>query len=261
MSVRRRSSSKKRKRRSRSFTPAKRRISFGGGGGRLRSRNRRTAGFLGIEIKYYDSYVIGSQLTTSTTQAGGLHNPLLLGIPQALNNVAQGDGEQERDGRKMMMRSISINGHLNRNAIASGPTDLEVAPDYFIALVLDTQANGAVLNSQDVYTNVSSLASLSTSPFRNLQYSQRFKVLATRRITGRQLTAGVIDATGTGSFDIAGQFYPFRFDKKLAIPVLFTGTNATVANVVDNTLSILAWTSNNTNPTQISYNARLRFVG
>ena len=227
----------------------------------MRSRNRRTAGFLGIEVKFFDTSVIGSQLVSSVSQSGGLHNPVTLGIPQCLNMVPQGDGEQDRDGRKMMMRSISVNGHLNRNSLASGPTDLEVAPDYFIALVLDTQANGATLNSQDVYQNPSGLSTLSTAPFRNLQYSQRFTVLATKRIIGRQLSVGVIDATGSGSFDVAGQHYPFRFDKKLAIPVMFTGTTATIANIVDNTLSILAWTSNNTNPTQISYNARLRFVG
>lgn len=260
MSMRRRSSSRrKRKRRSSGFggpSAARRRISFVGGSGVMRRRNRRTAGFLGIEVKFYDSFVVGALLTAPTNQTGGLHNPVQLGVTNALNSVAQGDGEQERDGRKMMMRSISINGHLRtQNTITLA--NLTELPDFFIALVLDTQCNGAVLQSAEVYTNPSATSSLSTAPFRNLQFSQRFKVLATRRIRSIPLPVGF----DGNNMDRSGMIYPFRIDKKLAIPVLFSGTQAAIANITTNSLSIVAWTSITAIPTQLTYNSRLRFVG
>lgn len=222
----------------------------------MRSRNRRTAGFLGIELKYLDTHVSGHVLNAPNDQTAGLMNPLLLGIANCLNAVSQGDGEQQRDGRKMMMRGISITGHVKVPAVIT-PPNITVLPDFFIALVLDTQCNGVVPNSQDIYTNPSQIVSLSTRPYRNLQYSQRFKVLATRSLNTNALAIGF---NGAG-MEQQGEFITFRIDKKFAIPVLFKGTTDNVANIVDNSLNVVAWTSSATIPCQLSYNARMRFVG
>ncbi len=220
---------------------------------RMRRRNQRTAGFLGIELKFYDQSLIDSALTSPTAGAGGEHDPSGTVL---LNTVTQGDGEQQRDGRKIMMKSISVVGVIEQLSQANQAAGF-VAPNFFVALVLDKQTNGATINSEDVYINPGGNAITATSPLRNLQQISRFKVLKLIK-----LVAPLIQMTYDGTnIEVGGYTLPFRMDVKLEVPVTYSASTETVANIVDNSLHVIAYASNIGGAPQMSYNSRLRFVG
>ncbi len=221
-----------------------------------RTVNPRIGGFLGIELKFYDQKLIGSALTAPTDGSGGEHDPSATVL---LNTVIQGDGESNRDGRKMTMRSIYVDGQVNVSSQSSKNTADE-GTQIFLALVLDTQTNGATISSENVYVNPGANSITAASPMRNLQFTKRFKVLATRHFE-MQNTAMTNDSGSTGGVIIAGLSQRFKIYKKLNLPVQFSGTTETVANIVDNSLHLIAWCSSTTLAPKISYNSRLRFVG
>jgi len=220
---------------------------------RLRASNVRIGGFLGIENKFYDTSLTAA-LTASTNWAGAEHDPA--GV-LCISAPAQGDGESNRDGKKINITSAHVTGTIYCAAQAN-QTASDAAPVVFIALVLDMQTNGAQLNSEDVYTNPLGNSIANVNPLRNLQYSKRFKVLKTKTL---QLPVPSITYDGT-NIEQSGFVRSFRMDiSKMALPVTFTATTAGVANVVDNSLHIIAVATNIDMAPAISYNARIRFVG
>ena len=174
-----------------------------------------------------------------------------------LNAVAQGDGEQNRDGKQIKMTKISIKGHIRINAQAD-QTSTDMASSFFVALVLDTQTNGAQLNSEDVFTNISGDASNATLCFRNLQYSKRFVILRSEVIRAEQPTI-VWDGT---NIEQGGYQIPFEWHVDLNHVCNYKGTTSVVTNIVDNSLHMIAYDDTSSNPPAVlSYNARLRFYG
>ena len=216
----------------------------------------RTGGYLGIEYKFYDVKLTGKALDTNTTGEDGELDPAT--TIDCLNAVTQGDGESQRDGRNLVMKSLLLKGVVNIPAQATQST-LDVAPTIFMAVVLDTQTNGAQLDSELVYKNPSADTRCSASVVRNLQYAKRFKILAKKIIQVPTPTTGN-DAAGT--FSISGMDIPFEFYIRLPdIKVNYSGTTEAVANIVDNSLHLVGWTSSVTLAPTVSYNSRLRFVG
>lgn len=131
---------------------------------RQRYRNPRLATALGIELKFYDTSLTGGVLVTSTDASGGEFDP---SATIKLNTVIRGDGEENRDGKQISMKNLSIRGNISYIK-QTNQTASDVAPVIFIALVLDTQTNGVTLNSEDVFHNQSAAAINSTNVFRNL---------------------------------------------------------------------------------------------
>ncbi len=222
-------------------------------------RNRalfRTGGFTGIERKFYDQKLIASALTAPTGATGGEHNP---SATIALNTCTQGDGEQQRDGRKMTMKAIYVQGNVsisNQGAFSSA----DVATSVFIALVLDTQTNGALLNSEDVFVNPGANAATAALPMRNLQFTKRFKVLQMKKFVMAN-PALANDTGATGGMVSNGLLRNFKFYKSMNIPVTFSGTTETIANITDNSLHIVAFCSNTALAPLLNYSSRMRFVG
>lgn len=211
---------------------------------------------MGIELKFYDTKLANAALTAPTDASGGEHNP---SATISLNSVVQGDGESQRDGRRITMRSIYVEGTI----IVAPQASLSTADSpatVFIALVLDTQCNGAILASEDVFTNKSGDAVLAAQPFRNLQFTKRFKILAIKRMT--IANPNMTNDTGsTGGVISQGLRRPFKFFKKLSRTVTYSATTETIANTTDNSLNIIAYCSNDQLAPKLYYNARLRFIG
>lgn len=216
--------------------------------------NARTGGYLGIEKKFYDQKLINAALTAPTDASGGEHNP---SATLTLNSVDQGDGESQRDGRQMVMKSITVKGTILVPA-QTGQTALDLATTVFIALVQDTQTNGALLNSEEVFKNPGANAQTATLVFKNLQKIKRFKVL--KQIL---LTLPQPESTWDGTdLDVGGYQIPWSMFKSLPnVKVNFSGTTETIANIVDNSLHIIAWCSNTSTAPALNYHSRLRFMG
>ncbi len=221
-----------------------------------RRRNARSGGFLGIELKFYDKGLANAALTAPTDASGGEHNP---SATIALNTVTQGDGESQRDGRKIRMRSITIDGDIHIGAQGS-QSAADAGIQCFIALVMDTQTNGALLNSEDVFVNPVANASTAAFPFRNLQFMKRFKVLAKRSFTlDRPQLAN--DTGATGGVIQGGILKKFHIAVRLNHNVIYNGTTETIANITDNSLTMIAYVTSTSMTPSLSYNSRLRFVG
>ncbi len=156
------------------------------------------------------------------------------------------------------MKYITVKGLLHWAALTN-QTAAQTDSVVFLALVLDTQTNGTLLSSEQVFVNPSADSGCSTSPLRNLQYQQRFKVLKTVKI---RMAAGQGSYDGT-NIEVQGREYHFSMNCKLNdIPVNFTGATETIANVVDNSISLIGFSHDQSSQAPlITYNARLRFVG
>ncbi len=214
---------------------------------------RRTGGFTGIERKFYDSGLIASALTAPTDASGGEHDPSATVL---LNTVTQGDGEEQRDGRKCTFQSVFVKGTVLSVSIANLTAASEPCKVY-IALVLDTQTNGATIASENVFKNKIANANMAASPMRNMQFTQRFRILDTA-----EFTMPVPETTWDGTnMEMAGTVFPFELSSNLEFSSLFSGTTETVANITDNSLHVIAYCSSVELVPLIGYNARVRFVG
>jgi len=222
---------------------------------RLRGRNIRTGGFLGIENKFLDQLKSASALTAPTDATGGEHDPA---TTLCLNAVAQGDGESNRDGKNYMIKSLFIRGEVVSGPISDGTVGLNNLP-IFLAVVWDKQTNAAQLNSEDVFKNIVATAAGAPLCMRNLQFSKRFKVLWSKVVKfGTQMF--MHDGTNFEFNGISPIFFKVNLPK-LNIRVETKGTTGNVTDIVDNSLHFIAFCGNTAIVPTLHYASRIRFVG
>lgn len=220
---------------------------------------KKKATFTGLapELKYLDCSRTLVALTAPVDCSGGEINPTS-GCTGCLSAPAQGDAFNQRDGSKITLKSILIQGSLNI-ANQNDQTAVDFVPVVTIALVHDCQTSGATLNSEDVYSNPTGEALQNYSVLRTPSFTKRFKVLKLKTIA---LTNPSIQFDGT-NIEQGGYSILFVMNKNLDINVSFqTGaTTANVSSVVDNSLHLIAWTNNTGLAPNIGYNSRIRFYG
>lgn len=216
--------------------------------------NIRTGGFMGIELKFIDYGLAASALVAPTDAAGGEKDPA---TADSISAIAQGDGESNRDGRQAIVKSAYVTGAIT-GAVLSDQADLQAGQSYYVALVMDQQTNAAQLNSEDVFTNPGAAAVLAPHVLRDLQFTQRFKVLDHVLLSRPVLAAGT-DGASTNS--VAGFNVPFKLSWNGEMPVNHVGTTAVIASIADNSLHIIAYASSTAGAPAINYNSRVRFVG
>jgi len=232
--------------------------------GRLRRRNRITAGFLGIEVKYFDTGKVDTALIAPTDTTSFLFNPGVVG--DCINCVAQGDGSQNRDGKKIKMRSLYIKGYLRRAPFeANGGVPIPVRA--YVAAVIDRQTNGAAAASSLVWNQAPNGASalFNAGLMRNLEYSDRFRILRDQVF---DLNLGTLAGIGTAdAWSTQGIVRHFEWFIPLNDEVLFVNTSPTVsqiANIVTNAINFYAVATDATavlGAVTCGYVSRLRFVG
>lgn len=218
--------------------------------------NSATAGFLGIEKKFLDTAKAETTVASVAALTGGEYDPSV-GCTGCLSCPAQGDTEQSRDGKRIVIDSLIIKGYLDN--VASANVAAYDSQKVFVAIILDTQSNGVQFSSEDVFKNLLNIADSAVSPTKNLLFGSRFRILKSQLydVTPIGITAaGAIAHTGTRrDFD---WYIPF----KGGLPVnMNAGTTADVANVIDNSVHVCAFASNPNNVVKIAYNARIRFQG
>lgn len=221
---------------------------------KLRKMNVTTAGLLGTEIKYYDTGLQATAIANVGDCTSGEFDPSATSM---ISTPVQGDGAQNRDGKRIMITSVHVRGVINQPPLVN-QTALPTAVRVFVALVLDTQSNGVQMSSENCFTNPSGNSATASTPVRNLSFAKRFRVLR-EQIFQLPLQNAAYDGT---NIEVGGPGVHFDWFKKVKIPVNFTatGTTADIANVQDNSLHIIAFTNSAAVPT-ITYNARIRFVG
>lgn len=214
-------------------------------------KNLRTGGFLGIELKFAD---FEFDAALSATLAGSEVDPA---TALCLTAVAQGDGENQRDGRKMVVKSVMVRGIVQITAIAAAT--LQNGMWVKICMVLDKQTNGAQLNAENVFVDPTD-TDLDAFTFRDLQFSNRFKVLKSM-----YLEVNPSAAAGDGAANDQGHYViPFEIIASgLNLGVNHSATTAAIASVVDNSVHLIAVASPGSagGVATIKYSSRCRFVG
>lgn len=216
------------------------------------AKNARTGGFIGAEVKFKDE-TREADLQTAATAAGAIIDP---SSEMCLNGIAQGDGEDQRDGRRYSVTSLHIRGYVLFGAQAgSGVTSDHVR----LLLVQDTQTNAAQMTAANVLDTAITAVNLQTVLFRNLEYTKRFRVLKditvykpTTGLAGNQPTSGDVESNGCT--------LPIQIDHsfKSPIKVTCTGTSNTVASIADNSFHVIGISLNSGN--KFRYVSRVRFV-
>lgn len=219
-----------------------------------RYRNYRTGGYIGIEKKFYDTSQ-SVALAAPTDCSGGEVDPTTI---NCLSAPPIGDDEKSRDGRKIVAKYLQIKGEVVQPALANqvaGTASLRV----FVACVLDTQTNGAQMNSEDCFTNPNATAGRAADPLRKLEYAERFKILKSEVFVLEPAWAAW-DGT---NIEVAGTSKAFDWYIPLKnLKITFNGgTTAVIGSVMDNSIHMIAFATSATNGPTINYNARMRFVG
>lgn len=220
--------------------------------------NAATVGFLGIEKKFLDTYRSGTEITSAVALTGGEYDPTS-GCTGCLSIPAQGDTEQQRDGKKFVIDSLILKGVVFDEQTASEA--VAVSRRVFVAVVLDTQTNGAQMNSEDCFKSLGGVAYLNATPLKNLLSGNRFRILKAHVF---DLTPPGVAAAGAVAHNAVTRQFDWYIPFKGGLQVNCrdgdtSGTTANVANVVDNSLHVIAFSTHT--GTYITYNARVRFQG
>lgn len=201
--------------------------------------NNRSGGLLGIEKKFIDTG-INSQVQSPADWA--IMDPLTL---HQISPIAQGDGANERDGRKCTLVSLHVKGRVFSNT--------KIGSRVRVVFFIDTQTNGAqVHHSGTVFQPPTSLKE--TDSFRNLEWTQRFKVLydKTFELNPSPYWDGAQAVT-------SAPVHTFEINKKLNIVQNYKDAGGGVESVTDNSIHCMAVAD--AEGVWLGYSSRVRFVG
>lgn len=177
----------------------------------VKSRGRFASGS-GPELKFFDTANTFTFDSTGEVPATG-----------QLSLIRQGAGESQRIGRKCVVKSIFIRGRVTLTPGAGAVA----ATTVYLYVVQDTQCNGAAAGATDVLTSTAF-----NSAFRNLDNSERFKILKRFTVT-LNVTAGV--TTAYNNMTQAIEWYG-----KCSIPLEFGADTGAVSDLRTNNIFFLA---------------------
>lgn len=234
-----------------------------GGGGYRRSykrkyarRNRRTGGFVGIEKKFIDSGLsVTALLAPATSSWAGCE---LAPNIQSFNAIDQGVGESQRVGRIAHIKSVYITGTFIQPKKVN-QTVMDLTPTVFLCMVLDKQCNGALPNSEEVYTNPVGTAACATSLLRDLQHTNRFTILEQLRVRMPQPTV----AFDNTNIEQGGNEIPFTMSHTFpgkGLKVQYKGTDADIASISNVNVTLMGSCSSLDTGVLITYNSRTRYT-
>lgn len=216
-----------------------------------RSRNLRSGGFLGKELKYKDAFYDAA---------------LIVGIPDSeadpltllcINATAQGSGESERDGRRQFTKSVHVAGTIQWTA--QDTTTIGLSPFVVILLVLDRQTNGTQLSTEDVLVHPAN-SDHDAMAFNNLEHGHRFKVL--RRIVVKMPASSSFWDGDSGHRQGHDQPFKLNYYWKKPLQTTYTAATAAIGSIVDNSIHVIAIQGQNAGGSLgvMRYMSRCRFT-
>jgi len=245
--------------RGKSYAASKTRVGYSSA---ARTRGAAVTG----EMKYFDCDNTGTALTllTTTWPAGTMIDPLTtinLGSAAVANPLClcapiTGAALNNRVGRKISIHKIKVHGTLSvapqaAQAVADATTKAR------IVLVIDQQTNAAQMTGAQLFQDASAAAS-TVNTFQNPNNFGRFRVLKDKmfslsnlNLAGSPTAADVIQAGIKVNFKFSVNF-------KKPLVVHFNATNGgTVADIVDNSIHIVAGADQITYAPALSYYTRV----
>lgn len=210
--------------------------------------SRTPGGQITADNHYFDTDLSAAPiLGTPNSWVGTTLDP----VANCIFSPLQGDDISNRQGRKVFVKKIRVNGVITV-PYANSATTLQNTK-FRLILYQDMQTNGTQAQGDAVMS--SGTASQSTDMFQNLANLGRFKVLKDKVMRSDRIM------TGTGANIVAAtQVIPFKFSVKPLCYVNYNATNGgAVADVVDNSWHIACCTLNNISAT-LSYKVRTVFT-
>lgn len=230
------------------------------------SNNNRTGGSMGIELKYRDLHVNDTVLYVSLNAGTNLINRDPDNV-LCVNGVPQGNSANQRIGTRYTMKSLHIRGHLMHQPSNAGGYHEPHSVVARIVVYIDTQNNASttqpipttILQSVDVGTQEDLYA------YRNLQYTNRYKILYDKLFTMKPNAAYV---GGTQSYNGATKHL---WSMNAKIPAKYATVDCTTAgisgnlpDITNNAIHVMAYTDEGAtgqNRVYIGYVSRLRYIG
>ncbi len=203
---------------------------------RVKTPYKRKNDYTGKELKFMDV------ATAANVIAGGGEIHL-----DSMCEVDQGTGEEQRIGRKIIIRSIGI--HLNVQLPATTSSAASTDSLRFI-VYQDKQANGAIATVAGILEDSNIFA------FNNLSNKNRFRILCDKIWNVNAAAAGgnATNNLQTGEFVL----HKTWFKSALNIPVEYSGTGNAIADITSNNIGILALSENSA--VTLETNTRIRFT-
>jgi len=209
-------------------------------------RDGRTPGG-SVEMKFFDKVQgLTGDLSAGTVIANGL-----------VAGITQGTGEQDRIGRKIILKSVYIRGHFYMDPLyqVTSPPPQMVR----IMLIEDRQCNGANATQGELFEALPGATHLLNS-MNNLANKNRFKTHMDKVVTLNYDTTYINNAET--HYYAQAKYRTFKLYKKMNLPIEFSGTGvSTIANIQSNNLFI--WIQTASSATNITFDSvsRVRFVG
>lgn len=198
----------------------------------------RTGGYYGgIEKKFLD--------TDIGTAIGAINSSMEF---SNLNVIIQGDTESNRNGRKVLVKSIHLKGLLKLDSSADSTNTSNKVK---LMIVLDKQTNGTQFTALDL------LKTNSIHSFSNLANRQRFKIL-----WSKEYVIGVSGAVQTGAAYRFGEgVRNLKANIKVNIPIEYDNslTTGAISTQKSNSICFCA-IAEDANTCSLTGTARIRFT-
>lgn len=170
------------------------------------------------------------------------------------NVVVQGNAEDQRIGRKIMIKALHVKGQV---ALLGTTLTTDMEQRVRVIFAVDKQTNGAAATLADVID----FAGVEINAFRNLANVSRFDILYDRTFN---LNVTAIAQSAAGTFVSAPQTYGFSFSKRLNLPIEFDATATDGSLATQRTNNIFAFAIAQEGGTakdpEVSYIFRIRFT-
>lgn len=184
------------------------------------ARNGRFVRRREVEKKFFDTNIGGLALNATWT------------VTTSQNLIAQGSGEQQRQGRMVWIKDIHCQGQASLTNDDDGTAPLNPVK-VRIMLMLDKQANGmdpTASGTSGVFLNTD------INSFHNLANKGRFKTLYEfEEVLNPSAGAG----TGIAN-DFSGEIKIIEFHKKCNIPIEFNAATGAITEIKSNNLFWIA---------------------
>lgn len=229
--------------------------------------NPRTGGFLGRELKNFDCFGqwdVQSSFDGTGGVVSDVRHQTVAVSGATLCSMINGTGQQARDGRRAVIKSIYISGVLDYTTTVVSTIDDVVG--VFVALVLDTQCNGSNPASEQVYINPSNGSPAATSelfmtpkPFRNLEYTGRYKVLKSKFLSARDQTT-LLDPSTSSVSVVPSVSRTFEMFWKGDIPLEFNSSAFDVGTLTNNNIFLIAYKGSPLYDVTLVWKSRIRHL-
>lgn len=196
------------------------------------------------ELKWFDTEILAAGTDSTWTVEEDA-------TVKCLSAVSQGSGDSQRDGRQYHISSIQLRGEMSTSAIEN-QSNTKSTKHCRIVLVLDTQTNKAQMTATDVFEDTFT----NRFNFRNLLQEKRFKVLRDIEFIMWTYTINEGQQNKFAS-PTSHRLWNMEFNFPVPLEVNCTGTGGTIANILDNSLHIIAVATGGL----ITYTSRIRFIG